>query len=106
MYIIPFRLIDDSQVPVVVPWHGEHETDQTSTRLLAELAHVPSPGKIAPLLQPYLVQTPPSKREDLLAAGSVSVIREREFGRQFVVLSNLDLYSADTGLVLSDPTHG
>ena len=100
-----FRLIDDSQVPVVVPWHGEHDTELTLTRLLAELAHVPSPGKIARRLQPYLVQISPSKREDLLAAGSVSVIREMEFGQQFVVLSNLDLYRADTGLALSDPPH-
>ena len=100
-----FRLIDDSQVPVVVPWRGQHDTDQTSTRLLAELEHVPHPGAMARRLQPYLVQIPPFKRKDLLAAGSVSVIREKEFGHQFVVLSNLDLYRADTGLMLTDPRY-
>ena len=33
------------------------------------------------------------------------MIREGEFGQQFVVLENLDLYRADFGLSLADSTY-
>ena len=100
-----FRLIEDYQVPVVVPWRGEYGDDDTAERLLHDLAYAPRPGPIARRLQPYVVQIPPYSRRALLTAGAVSAIREEEFGQQFVVLENLDLYRADIGLSLSDPTY-
>ena len=100
-----FRLIEDFQVPLVVPWRDESGDDDTAERLLHDLAYAPRPGPIARRLQPYVVQVPPYRRSALLTTGAVSVIREEEFGQQFVVLENLDLYRADTGLSLADPTY-
>lgn len=100
-----FRLIEDFQVPVVVPWRGELGDDNTAEHLLHDLDHVLRPGSISRRLQPYVVQIPPSSRRELLVAGAVSVVREEAFGQQFVVLENLDLYCRDTGLALADPTY-
>ena len=99
-----FRLIDDAQAPVVVPGRGKDGTDDTAARLLRNLEHVPRPGPIARKLQPYVVQIPPSRREALLAVGAARTVREQDFGRQFVVLANLDLYDEHVGLKLDDPT--
>ena len=100
-----FRLIEDRQSPVVVPWRGESGDDHTVERLLGDLDYAQRPGSIARRLQPYVVQIPHPDRSSLLAAGAVAVIREEEFGQQFVVLENLDLYRADIGLTLTDPTY-
>jgi len=43
-------------------------------------------------------------RRGLLDAGAVRYIRPDDFGEQFAVLANLDLYRADIGLTWSDPT--
>ena len=99
-----FRLIEDSQVPVVAPWRGTDGSDDTLALLLHDLEHVPRPGRIARRLQPYVVQVPPSRREALLAAGAARIVREQDFGRQFIVLENLDLYDEHVGLKLDDPT--
>ena len=101
-----FRLIDDVQVPVVVPWRGEGGRDDTAARLLRELEHVSRPGRIARKLQPYVVQIQPCQRGALIAAGAARVIREADFERQFVVLvpENLDLYDEHVGLKSDDPT--
>ena len=40
----------------------------------------------------------------MLAAGVAESIRPDEFGDQFVVLHNLDLYTAETGLDWEDVT--
>ena len=99
-----FRLIEDVQVPVIVPWRGKDGNDDTAARLLRDLEHVPRPSRTARRLQPYVVQIPPFGREALLAVGAAHVVRERDFGRQFVVLGNLDLYDEQVGLRLDDPT--
>lgn len=100
-----FRLIDDSEVPIVTPWRGLRGDDDTVARLLRELEHAPYPGRIARGLQPYVVQIPPFRRHELVAESAASAVREQEFGRQFVVLTNLDLYRADIGLAPDDPTY-
>ena len=100
-----FRLIDDFEVPIVTPWRGSRGDDDTVARLLRELKHVPYPGRIARGLQPYVVQVPPFRRQELVATGAASAIREQDFGEQFVVLDNLDLYRADVGLAPGDPTY-
>ena len=99
-----FRLIEDVQAPVVVPWRGKHGTDGTAARLIRDLEHALRPGRIARNLQPYVVQILPSRREDFLACGAARTVREPDFGRQFVVLENLDLYDEHVGLKLDDPT--
>jgi hypothetical protein len=40
----------------------------------------------------------------MIAKGVAEVIRSEEFGDQFVVLHNLDLYKSDIGLVWDDMT--
>ncbi len=100
-----FRLIEDYEEPIVTPWRGFREDDDTVERLLRELEHAPYPGRIARGLQPYVVQIPPSRRQELVAAGAASVVREQEFGRQFVKLANRDLYRRDIGLAPTDPTY-
>ena len=99
-----FRLIEDTQVPVVVPWRGEDGRDGTAERLLHDLEHMPRPGRIARKLQPYVVQIRPRQRDALIAAGAARVIRETDFERQFVALENLDLYDEHVGLESDDPT--
>ena len=99
-----FRLIEDTQAPVVAPWRGEDGRDDTAKRLLRDLEHVPRPGRIARKLQPYVVQIPPRQRDALIVAGAARVVRETDFGRQFVALENLDLYDGQVGLKFDDPT--
>ena len=99
-----FRLIEDTQTPVVVPWRGEDGRDDVAARLLRELEHVSRPGRIARKLQPYVVQVRPRQRDALIATGAARVIREADFERQFVELENLDLYDEHVGLKSDDPT--
>lgn len=94
------RFIDDAMVPVIVPV----EDDGAVAPLLEDLRWVPSPGGIARKLGPYTVGVPRRARHELLAQHVAEVIRLDEFGDQFVVLTNLDLYRPDTGLSWDDPT--
>ena len=95
-----FHLIDDTQVPVIVPYDtGGGDLKKQ----LRALEHVKLPGGIARKLQPYLVQIPRKSRMELIAAGAARVIRAKEFGQQFVVLDNSDLYHPVTGLNWDDP---
>ena len=100
-----FRLISSDMVPLIVPYAGRSSRDRIVSRLLEELRWVERPGRIARLLQPYVVPVPRRVRERLLAAGAVSVIRADDFAEQFVVLTNPDLYRHDTGLIWHDPEY-
>ena len=99
-----FRLISSDMVPVIVPYAG-HSAPDRAAKLLDELRWVERPGRIARRLQPYLVPVPRRIREQLIAAGAAHVIRADAFAEQFVVLSNLDLYRHDTGLVWHHPEY-
>ncbi len=99
-----FRLIKTSMVPVIIPYRDQDGGDETAVRLLSELERVERPGPIARGLQPYLVQIYSNQRTDLLTAGAAKVVREADFDKQFVVLTNLDLYRSDVGLTWDDPT--
>lgn len=94
------RFIDDAMVPVIVP----AEDDGAVAPLLEELRWVPSPGALARKLGPYTVGIPRRARNTLLAQCVAEVIRPDDFGDQFVVLTNLDLYRPETGLSWDDPT--
>ncbi len=100
-----FRLIETPMVPVIVPYRGADGNDETAERLVDELKWVERPGRIARRLQPYVVPVPPSARGSLLSANAATVVREADFGMQFVVLSNFDLYRPDVGLTWDDPTY-
>jgi CRISPR-associated endonuclease/helicase Cas3 len=94
------RFIDDTMVPVIVP----KEDGGAAAALLDRLRHVPTPGALVRDLQRYTVGIPRTARAGLVAAGLAEVIREGDFGDQFVVLHHLDLYRPETGLDWTDPT--
>lgn len=94
------RFIDDAMVPVIVPV----EDDGAVAPLLVDLRWVLAPGGIARKLGPYTVGIPRRARNALLAQRVAEVIRPDDFGDQFVVLTNLDLYRAETGLSWDNPT--
>ena len=105
-----FKLIETDMVPVIVRYRSESESDEMGTvdDLLDQLQSVQSPGKIARRLQPYVVQIPPDVRNTLcnIDCGNgpvVKFVRKEDFAEQFAVLTNLDFYSEDVGLVWKNP---
>ena len=99
-----FRLIETAMVPLIVPWRGFGQEDGTAERLVSRLRREERPGRVARRLQPFVVQIPARARSALVAAGAAEVIREAEFGHQFVMLGNRDIYFDDVGLNWDEPT--
>lgn len=99
-----FRMIESPMVPVIVPSRGSGREEAAVDCLLRSLEHAKHPGMVARRLQPYTVQVSVDARRGLLDAGAVRYIRPEDFGEQFAVLANLELYRADIGLTWSDPT--
>ena len=99
-----FRMIDSVLQPIVVPYRGAHGKDDRIDRLLDELGYADRPGRIARLLQPYVVQVFSKVRSQLLACGAAQAVNESTFGDQFVRLANETLYDPRTGLHWDDPT--
>ena len=89
-----------SVAPVIVPV----EDDGKVTALLTKLRFVEKPGGIARELQRFTVGVPQKVRNELLAKGLAETVRAQEFGDQFVVLLNLDLYKPDIGLDWREPS--
>lgn len=96
-----FRVIETPLVPVIVPYRG---ADRSIDRLVDDLRRVERPGAIARRLQPYIVQIPRDARKGLISTGAAEIIRGEDFGEQFVLLVNEDLYDRRTGLSWDDPT--
>jgi CRISPR-associated endonuclease/helicase Cas3 len=97
-----FRIIDDVQAPVIVPYGpAAEEIDE----LVNDLQFVKTPGAIARKLQPYVVQIPRRERQRLIEAGAAEFIRPKEFGDQFVLLNNKELYDQQDGLNWDDPSY-
>jgi CRISPR-associated endonuclease/helicase Cas3 len=94
------RFIDDTMVPVIVPV----EDNGAVAPLLKELEWVTGAGGIARKLGRYTVGVPHRVRNAMLAQGVAECIRPDDFGDQFVVLLNTDLYRAETGLFWDDLT--
>jgi CRISPR-associated endonuclease/helicase Cas3 len=92
------RFIDDTMVPVVVPVEDEGLVES----LVEELRWAKGVGGIAHKLGRYTVGVPRRVRSAMLAHGVAECIRSEEFGDQFVVLLNRDLYRRDTGLFWDD----
>ncbi|MCY3744790.1 MAG: CRISPR-associated helicase Cas3' [Acidobacteria bacterium] len=99
-----FRLIETAMVPVIVSYRGPDGADRAVDGLIKELDFAERPGALARRLQPYTVPIPTRARATLMSAGSVRIVQEAQFGEQFVVLDNEDLYRDDIGLTWDDPT--
>jgi len=99
-----FRVIETPQVPVIVPYRGVDDRDHTLDILVKDLRYVERPGALTRRLQPYIVPVSSNTRNRLISAGAAEIIRGDEFGMQFVLLSNEDLYSPEIGLSSDDPT--
>jgi len=99
-----FRVIETPQVPVIVPYRGVDDRDHTLETLVKDLRYVERPGALTRRLQPYIVPVSSNTRNRLISAGAAEIIRGDEFGMQFVLLSNEDLYSPEIGLSSDDPT--
>jgi CRISPR-associated endonuclease/helicase Cas3 len=88
-----FRLIEDWQVPVIVPY------DEKSRALIVELRNhsIPLHRNLLRGLQRYMVQIPPRLRDDNLR--SFEPLRDGQF---HVLISTELNYSKDFGLVFDD----
>lgn len=96
-----FRLIEDVQVPVIVP----HDKEKVAA-LIGRL-HGAKPGQtggVARDLQRHIVQLPRKARASLIAKQAAEAIRPAVFGDQFILLTNNDLYTHEAGLDWDDPT--
>ncbi|TWA67351.1 CRISPR-associated Cas3 family helicase [Azospirillum brasilense] len=100
-----FRIIESPLVPVIVPYRPADDPDIVH-RLVGALRNpnIEKVGGIARAFQPYLVQIPRGARNALIAAGAAEYVRRDEFGEQFALLVNGDLYHPDVGLDWEDPT--
>jgi CRISPR-associated endonuclease/helicase Cas3 len=96
------RFIADVMVPVIVA--KEEATAGEVEGLIRELRFAKGVGGIARKLGRYTVGIPRTVRNAMIAARAAEVIRLEEFGDQFVVLHNLDLYTPEVGLDWDDIT--
>lgn len=92
-----FRMIESGMVPVVV------DRDETSARAIKRLGVEKfTSGGLARELQPYIVQVPPRARAVLINNGRARFEHPNLRGDQFCVLTDLDLYTPETGLLWED----
>ena len=94
------RFINDVMVPVIVA-KEEARTGYVGA-LVRDLRFASGVGGIARKLGRYTVGVPRTVRDGMIANKVAEVIRRDEFGDQFVVLHNLDLYQPETGLEWDD----
>jgi CRISPR-associated endonuclease/helicase Cas3 len=97
-----FRMIDDVMVPVIIAATAHAEAGASADKI-NELNYAKSAGGIARSLQRHIVQIPRSSRGKLIASKVAHTVRAKEFGDQFVLLDNADIYR-EMGLDWSDPT--
>jgi CRISPR-associated endonuclease/helicase Cas3 len=98
-----FRMIDNMQRPIIVPFKAAGEKDSCVTAWLRELPFVKTPGCIARRLQPYTVQVPQAVFHMLRQAGAIEPVAEHRFGEQFMTLVNENPYDAQVGLRWENP---
>ncbi|WP_348633717.1 CRISPR-associated helicase Cas3' [Martelella mediterranea] len=92
-----FRMIESGMEPVVIPF--DQKAKDAIDKLRVDSIYS---GRIARLLQSYVVQVPPKARALLLANGQVRFVEPELRGDQFAVLENASLYSAEIGLLWED----
>lgn len=93
-----FRMIDNVQMPVIVPY------DDGALEALRALEFAEGSVGLARKLQPYLVQLPRQGFDALYKAGAVVPVAPKKWGEQFMVLTNRDIYSQRYGLHWDNPT--
>jgi CRISPR-associated endonuclease/helicase Cas3 len=94
------RFVEDTMVPVIVPKDVVRLAEVEA--LVEELRYAQGVGRIARKLQPYTVGVPRPVRNEMVAKGVAEDIRREDFGDQFVVLRNLDIYDLEVGLTWDD----
>lgn len=94
-----FRMIDNVQMPVIVPY------DDEATDLIEGLRHARKSGGLARKLQPYLVQLPRQGYFALRNARAIEPVAVDKWGEQFMVLVNMAIYDNRFGLGWEDPTY-
>lgn len=99
-----FRFIEDTMQPVIVPYQAVGARESVES-LVRSLGFVDRPGAIARKLALYSVPVPRNDCAKLIASGAASYVNFQKFGEQFILLENSDLYSRESGLDWSDPTH-
>ncbi|WP_353248697.1 CRISPR-associated endonuclease Cas3'' [Salinisphaera sp. T31B1] len=93
-----YRLIENTQRAIIIP------REQAAKDALQALSHADKVGGIAHRLQLFTVQVPRQGFRALDEVGALSTIRPEEFGDEFVVLDNLDLYNENSGLNWDNPS--
>lgn len=91
-----FRMIESGMAPIIIA-HEQQARDALDRLRIDGIR----PAIVARVLQPFIVQVPPSARAKLLAAGHAAFEQEQRFGDQFCALRTASLYS-ETGLLWED----
>lgn len=94
-----FRMIDNMQLPVIVPY------DDEAKDALRALEFAEGCGGLARKLQPYLVQLSRQGFDALYKAGAVLPAKPEKWGNQFMVVENMDIYHKCYGLFWENPTY-
>lgn len=92
-----FRVIENTQLPVIIPY------DKEARAALSSLEYAEGCVGIARSLQPYLVQLPRQGYEALYSAGAIQAVAAKRYGEQFMQLVNPDLYDEQCGLNWEEP---
>lgn len=92
-----FRMIDNVQMPVIVPY------DDCALKALKALKFAQGSVGLARKLQPYLVQLPRQGFDALYKAGAVVPVAPEKWGDQFMVLAHEGLYNERFGLSWDNP---
>ncbi|WP_229707864.1 CRISPR-associated helicase Cas3' [Tistrella bauzanensis] len=102
-----YQVIDDDTMPLLIPGTDPEIADRIAAleaddpKALADFGGL---GAVARVLQRHAVTIPPRERARLIADYAARVVNEKRYDKQFVVLTNKDIYREDVGLVIGDPT--
>lgn len=92
-----FRMIEDTQVPVIFPY------DDDARDALKALRFAEGCVGLARTLQPYVVQVPQRAYMALRSVGAVQPVNPEKWGEQFLELVNTSLYSEAFGIQWENP---
>lgn len=93
-----FRMIDDTQVPVIIPY------DDEARDALKALRFAEGCVGLARRLQPYVVQVPQRAYAALRVAGAVQPVDPEKWGEQFSELISASLYDKAFGIGWENPS--
>ncbi|AEG94582.1 CRISPR-associated helicase/endonuclease Cas3 [Ramlibacter tataouinensis] len=96
-----FQMIDNVQMPVIVPYNDEAREALAALRFAEPKGGI---GGLARKLQPYLVQLPRQGFHALRDAGAVQPVAAQKWGEQFMELVHEDLYDLRFGLDWRNPS--